>query len=72
MVGLLGRVTEVQRRQKGENVCLQKSDKQFNEVHENHERHRKDSYGIYDELENSVKSMEENCFYDKMKTSLEI
>ena len=41
MVGLLGGLTEVKRGQKGKNICLQESHKQFNEVHENHERHRK-------------------------------
>ena len=43
VVGLLSSVTEVKRCEEGKNVCLQKSDKQFNEVHENHERHRKNS-----------------------------
>lgn len=43
MMGLVGRFTEVNRGQEGENKCLKECHKQFQAVHENHERRGEDA-----------------------------
>ena len=46
MMGLVGRLTEVDGGQEGENKRLQERNQEFQAVHENHEGGRKDAYAV--------------------------